>query len=84
MYQIYIDRDKTKIQVKRLLKSMDNYFTKESLQKAQENKGEIVRYNEYYYFSTSRKTLLEFGRKIKQNWIEELREEIKRIEAIEI
>ena len=45
---------------------------------------EIVYYNENYYLSLNRKALLYKGREMKQQWIDECKEELRLIEAIKI
>ena len=45
---------------------------------------EIVRYNDVYYLSFSRKTLLAKAREIKQQWLDKQKTVLAEIEAIKI
>ena len=85
MYQIYYSRNNYRIDVKPLSKTFkDGMLMRNFLRDAEENPGKVVRYNDCYSFSTSRKALLEFGREIKEKWIDELKDEISRFESIKI
>lgn len=85
MYQIYYSRYNYRIDVKPLSKTFKNgILTKNFLKGAEENPGKVVKYNDCYSFSTSRKALLEFSREIKEKWIGELKDEISRFESIKI
>ena len=85
MYQIYYSRNNYRIDVKPLSKTFKNgILMKSFLKDAEENPGKVVKYNDCYSFSTSRKALLEFGREIKEKWISELKDEISRFESIKI
>ena len=85
MYQIYYSRYNYRIDVKPLSKTFKNgILTKNFLKGAEENPGNVVKYNDCYSLSTSRKALLEFSREIKEKWISELKDEISRFESIKI
>ena len=45
---------------------------------------EVFYYNENYYLSLNRKALLHKGKEMKQQWIDECKEKLKRIEEIKI
>ncbi len=85
MYQIYYKRNDYKIDVKPLSKTFKNgVLMKNFIRDAEHNPGMIIRYNDCYSFSTSRKALVEFGRELKEKWISELKDEISRFESIKI
>ena len=85
MYQIYYSKKGYKIDVKPLAKVFkDGTLTRKFITDAENNPGEVIRYNNCYSFSTSRKALVEFGHSLKEKWIDELRDEINRFESIKI
>lgn len=84
MYQIYINREENTIQVQKFTRVFNGVMTEKYRKIAEENPGEIVPYNNYYSFCTIRKNLIEYGRKVKQGWIDELKAQIEKVQAIQI
>lgn len=81
MYQIYIDKEKSIIKVEKLNLCFQNSYM---LEKIEEANGELLRYNHYYHFCTNRKKLVEYGRQIKQQWINECKQQLEALEKIKI
>ena len=81
MYQIYIDKAKSIIKVEQLNKCFQNSSIFEKIEEAN---GELFRYNHYYHFCTNRKKLVEHGRQIKQQWINECKQQLEALENIKI
>ncbi|GAA4880326.1 hypothetical protein GCM10023310_70650 [Paenibacillus vulneris] len=76
MYNLYIDKAEGKIEIKPLRKVF--YKLKDSIT------DEVTKYNSVYYFCTQKRPLIEFAEQTKQEWINELENELSRIRNIKI
>jgi hypothetical protein len=76
MYNLYISRIEGKIEINPLRKVFHNLSDTIT--------NEVTRYNDVYYFCTSRKSLVEFAEQMKQGWINELEDELSKIKNIPI
>ena len=84
MYQIYVNKEKREIKVSKLSSSLDGGLTEKYRRLAELNAGSIVDYNRFYSFCTDRKTLVDYGRLIKEQWVDELKSELGVVESIKI
>lgn len=72
MYTLYVEKEKMIIEVKKTSKAMSNCtYT-----------NEVVKYNDCYYLCLKRKPLIEKATEIKESWIRELEEKIKKAKSI--
>ena len=76
MYELYHDKNKHEIRIKPLRNLFDHV-------RSQLNETPL-RYNDYYWFCTARKPLVELAKKIKDSWIGELEESLDRVNKIDI
>jgi len=79
MYQIYVDRDKLEIKITKIKNTFRG--TKEE-REAWQKPDKIVSYNIYYSFCSNRNLLVEYANTIKEKWLSDARENVKRIEQI--
>ena len=84
MYQIYVNKEKREIKVSKLSSSFGGALTEKYRHLAERNAGSIVDYNCFYSFCTDRKTLVDYGRLIKEQWIDELKSNLEVVESIKI
>ena len=73
MYTLYHNKRERIIEVKRASKGMSSCTYTDK----------VERFNECYYTCLKRKPLVEKAKEIKQSWIEELEEEIAKVNAIQ-
>lgn len=81
MYQIYVDREKTEIKISKI----KNIFrgTKQE-HEALQNPTKVIYYNTLYSFCATRSVLVEYANSIKEQWLSDAREMVKKIEDIKI
>ena len=79
MYQIYVDRDKLEIKITKIKNTFRG--TKEEGE-AWRNPTKIVSYYIYYSFCANRDLLIEYANTIKEKWLSDAYENVKRIEQI--
>lgn len=78
MYKLYYDKNGMEIEVSKV-KNFQKWFLKISC-----NGDEIVKYNDCYYVSKSRKALNELAKEIKAEWIKEIEQLLERYRNMEI
>ena len=76
MYLLYHDKDNAIITVKKASKAMQDLDY--------DNTGKVNYFNNHYFICLKRKPLLDKAREMKEQWLEEEKEKIMKIEAIEI
>lgn len=79
MYQICVDKQKLEIKINKM---KDSFRGTTAERKASQNPTEIIPYNLFYSFCTSRKLLVEYANSIKEQWLSDAREKVKKIEEI--
>ena len=79
MYQIYVDKERFQIKISKL-SAMFRGAKEEHT--ALQNPTTIVHYNTCYSFCATRKLLVEYANTIKEKWLSDAREQVKRIEEI--
>ena len=79
MYQIYVDREKLEIKISKIQSIFRG--TKEE-HEALQNPTKIINYNTFYSFCANRKLLVEHANNIKEKWLSDTREQVKKIEEI--
>ena len=84
MYQIYVNKEKREIKVSKLTSSLGGSLTEKYRCLAERNAGSIVDYNSFYSFCTDRNALVDYGRLIKEQWIDELKSKLEVVESIKI
>lgn len=82
IYQLYHDKEHAVLKVAPL----QSIFYNTSLDKMLDinTPNVIVRYNEFYFFSFSRKSLVELARKMKDEWVQELEMKLATYNSIKI
>lgn len=76
MYQLFVSQNESILEVKPLKKVFHHL---------KDNIGDdVTNYNSDYYFCNKRKLLIEFAKKMKQDWLEEAEAEVRRIQSIQI
>ena len=82
IYQLYHDKEKGDLRVSPIQRVFDNtYIDKALTDKPQDY---IYCYNDCYFFSLSRKDLVQKAREIKEEWIKELEVKLEMYKNIKI
>ena len=72
MYTLYVNKEKMIIEVKKASKAMSNCtYT-----------NEVAKYNNWHYLCLKRKPLIEKATEIRESWISELEEKLKKAKSI--
>lgn len=78
MFSLYHNKKEIEIRIEKV-KDYKKWFLELSC-----NENEVVRYNDCYYVSNSRKALNDLAKKIKEDWIKEHEELLKKYQNMEI
>ena len=83
MYSLLIEKDRYKIELKKASKnySNDRYIHDWNIKEVGDD---IYRVNENFFLCKTRKPLLEKARKLKEDWIIELKEICNRVENMKL
>lgn len=81
MYQIYVDREKTEIKISKIQNTFRGTHQEHI---ASQSPTEIVMYNSFYSLCATRSVLREYANIIKEKWLADARELVKKIEDIKI
>lgn len=76
MYNLYVDKSETKIEIKPLRKVFHNHIGSIT--------DEVSQYNSVYYFCAKKKPLLDLATRIKEEWLKEAEERVNTIKKITI
>ncbi|NMB10334.1 MAG: hypothetical protein GX982_06550 [Tissierellia bacterium] len=74
MYQLYLDKDKCILEIKKLSKVFKNVEIEEDL----------FQYNDCYYFGKNRKVLKDKAKEIKKRWQSEAENRLEKVKNIKI
>jgi hypothetical protein len=82
IYQLYYDKKEGILRVSPMAKTfLDTYIDKNLANQPQDF---ILYYNPYYFFSLSRKALVQKAREMKEEWIKELEVKLEMYKNIKI
>lgn len=76
MFNLYVSKEEGKLEIKPLRKVFAHLIN--------DITDEVKQYNHAYYFCAKRKPLLDLAQQLKQEWIEEIETELRRINNIQI
>ena len=74
MYQLYLDKDKCILEIKKLSKVF----------KIDEIEEDLFQYNDCYYFGKNRKVLKDKAKEIKKRWQSEAENRLEKVKNIKI
>lgn len=82
IYQLYHDKENGILQVSPMIKTfLNTYVDKDLINQPQDY---ILYFNSYYFFSLSRKALVQKAREMKEEWIQELETKLEMYKNIKI
>lgn len=81
MYQLYINEGTLELKVSKISNTLKDVCAPMLKDK---DGDEILSYNKYYKISKSRRALMQLAWRIKDEWLEQAKERVQKIEGIEI